>query len=141
MSEFLGAKLKLDPAVRDKRLTQAGMALHLAGSTLMFFAVSPATFIFGLVTSALGSSIGITGRSLITSLVDQNMLGTIYTAIAAVTSGGMLVAGPLLAYTFKWGMLLGDFWLGMPFLVAAGFYAVGLLLISLTRLDHRLNHQ
>ena len=100
----------MNPAVRDKLLTQASTALLFIGSTLMFFGWSPLTFTMGLVICALGFSFQITARSLVTSLVDKNLLGTVYTAIATVTSGGMVLAGPLLAYTFKWGMLLGIGW-------------------------------
>jgi hypothetical protein len=87
----------------------------------------------GLVICALGFSFQITARSLVTCLVDKNLLGTVYTAIATVTSGGMVFAGPLLAYTFKWGMLLGNSWLGLPFLTAAGLYAISFLSISSTK--------
>lgn len=136
ISEVLSGKMKIYAAMKDKWITQGSMALCLIGSTLIFLAASPPVFIVGFVIRALGASFQITARSLITSMVSQNLVGTVYTAIAAVTSVGMLIAGPLMAYAFRWGMQLDQFWLGMPFLVAAGLYGVSLILISFTKLGH-----
>lgn len=68
-------------------------------------------------------------RSVATSLVEQNHLATLYTAIEVVTYGGIFVGGPLLASAFRWGMRLGDFWMGLPFLLAAGFFLLALLAV------------
>lgn len=45
--------------------------------------------------------------------------------------GGFISAAPVMAASFKWGMKLGDFWMGMPFLVAFGSFMVGSLLLLL----------
>lgn len=93
----------------------------------------------GLIVFALGGSFHITARSLVTSLVDPNLLGTAYACIATVTSAGIIFAGPLLAYTFKWGMILGGNWIGMPFLTATGLYVLGLLTVTMTRITNSSN--
>lgn len=135
MSEFLTLKVKLRPSVRDKYLTMVSFLLLTTGYILIFFARSTGAFIAGLTVCALGSSFQVPARSLITGLVEQNQLGTVYTGIAVVTSCGMIVAGPLLAYSFKWGMLLDGLWLAMPFLVTAILSGIGLVFVLLTRLD------
>lgn len=38
--------------------------------------------------------------------------------IAILESLGMLLSGPFLSFIFRWGMKLGDAWLGMPFLLS-----------------------
>ncbi|RAH43567.1 uncharacterized protein BO95DRAFT_465711 [Aspergillus brunneoviolaceus CBS 621.78] len=72
-------------------------------------------------------------RTLVASLVAPRSLSTVYTLIGVVSSVGMLIAGPLLAGMFHLGMVLGDLWVGLPFLVAAGFYALVLAVISAVR--------
>jgi hypothetical protein len=96
----------------------------------MFSAAVPAILITGLVAVALGSPLHLTARSLITSLVLPNQVGVLYTSLAVVQSVGILIAGPLLANTFRWGMRLGDTWLGLPFLAASVMYLLAFLLIS-----------
>jgi hypothetical protein len=125
---------EMKPAIKDLRLSQGSGLLLTIGSTIMFLATVPAILILGLVIFALGSAFHITARSLVTSLVASNHVATLYAAIAAVGSGGMLVAGPLLANTYRWGMQLGQNWIGLPFLVAAVLYLSALLAISCVRL-------
>lgn len=74
-----------------------------------------------------------TSRSLASLLVKPEALGTTYAAIAVITSLGMMVAGPLVAATFKRGLLLGGDWLGLPFLMAAGLYAVAFGAVGFVR--------
>jgi hypothetical protein len=58
-------------------------------------------------------------------------MGTLYTAMEVMSYGGVLVGGPLLASAFRWGMRLGDFWMGLPFLVAAGFFLLAVLALAI----------
>lgn len=69
-------------------------------------------------------------RSLTTSMVEQNHLATLYTVIEVLTNGGMIIGHPLLAASFGWGMQLGEFWIGLPFLIAAGCFLLALLAVS-----------
>ncbi|RAH84630.1 hypothetical protein BO86DRAFT_228083 [Aspergillus japonicus CBS 114.51] len=69
----------------------------------------------------------------LTALVEPRSPSTVYTLIGVVSSVGMLIAGPLLAGMFHLGMVLGDVWVGLLFLVAAGFYALALAGISAVR--------
>jgi MFS family permease len=126
--------LKMNPAMKDLRLSQGSGLLLTVGSIIMFLAPVPAILILGLVIFALGSTFHLTARSLVTSLVVSDHVATLYSAIAVVTSGGMLVAGPLLANTYRWGMQLGENWIGLPFLVAASLYLLALLAISFVKL-------
>ena len=133
-SAFLESRPSFNAATKDKRLTQVSLFLLFCGFLLVFLAFRPVLIFIGLIVFALGSSFAVTARSLIAALVKKEALGTVFTAIAVVTSGGMLIAGPLLANTFRWGMCLGDFWMGLPFLVASLLYIVALLSVSFTRL-------
>ena len=107
----------------------------LTGALVQFFASAPGSVIFGLVVSACGCGYDVTARSLVALVIQPEALGTVYAAITVMSSIGIVIAGPMMAATFRWGMRLGDFWLGMPFLVAAALYALAVLAVGVTRLD------
>jgi hypothetical protein len=126
--------VKLDGPSKDLWLSRGTSFLLTIGTLVIFLAPAPAVLIIGLVIVALGSPLHLTARGLITSLVLPNQIGILYTSLAAVQSIGALVAGPLLATTFRMGMGLGDAWLGLPFLAASAMYCLGLLCICTVRL-------
>jgi MFS family permease len=95
----------------------------------MGLAPVPTLLICGLVILSLGSAFLITARSLATSLVPPDHVGTLYSAIAISQSLGILVAGPLFAYLFRIGLHLGGAWLGLPFLQAGLLYVIATVAI------------
>lgn len=129
--------MKLDAPSKDLWLSRGTALLLTIGTLLMFAAPAPTILIIGLVAVALGSPLHLTARSLITSLVLPNQVGVLYTSLAVVQSVGILIAGPLLANTFRWGMKLGDTWLGLPFLAASVMFLLSFLLISGVNLSRR----
>jgi len=54
-----------------------------------------------------------------------------------VLHGGLLSAAPIMAASFKWGMKLVDFWMGMPFLIALGCFLFGTVLLFPIALEYR----
>jgi MFS family permease len=126
---------------KDLRLSQASGAFLVLGTFLMFIAAVPTIMIIGVVVFALGSAFLLTARSLVTSLIGVNNIAGLYSAIAIVCSIGQLIAGPLLAATFKAGVHAGGNWIGLPFLVASILYLVALTLLSCVRrpLNQRLD--
>jgi hypothetical protein len=103
----------------------------IVGSLTTFLAPTAVILVLSQILFALGFAFKITARSFITSLVEQKRLGALYTAIATISYAGILVGSPLLAASFSWGMRLGDFWSGLPFLIASGLFTLATLTISL----------
>lgn len=73
---------------------------------------------------ALGAGFAINARSLATSLVRPTHFASINIALSISMSIGSMVAGPMLAATWHRGLVLGGAWLGLPFLVAGGLFAL-----------------
>lgn len=115
---------------KDKRLAQLSSIFLVVGAGTIFLATSWRAMVAGQVLSALGAAFLIPVRSVATSMVAQEHFAALYTGISVMTYAGMLTGGPLFASTFRWGMRLGDFWTGMPYLVAAGFFILALLAVS-----------
>lgn len=55
-------------------------------------------------------------RSLLSSVVEPDVIGTLYTTLAIMDSVGSLVAGPVVASLFDLSMEMKGIWVGMPFL-------------------------
>jgi MFS family permease len=122
---FVAAKyLNLHGNHRDHRLSQGGGVVSIIGFLAMGLAPVPALLVCSLVILSLGSAFLITARSLATSLVPPDQVGTLYSAIAISQSIGIVIAGPLFAYLFRIGLHFGGAWMGLPFLQAGLFYVV-----------------
>jgi hypothetical protein len=97
--------------------------------------------IVGLGIFALGSGYNFLVRSLLASVVENDHIGMLYTMISIFETIGVLVAGPLLAMSFRTGMVWGGVWLGLPYF-AAGFLfvvaATAVHSISLSRLQPKV---
>ncbi|KAL3421494.1 ATP synthase F0 [Phlyctema vagabunda] len=136
ISVFLESRHSFSTARKDKILTQASLCLLCVGLLVIAFAFRPALIFLGLIIFALGSAIVVTARSLIADLVEKERLGTVFSAIGVATSAGMLVAGPLLANAYRWGLYLGTFWMGLPFLTASVLYIIALISVSFTKVSN-----
>lgn len=106
-------------AERDFRYSQVSCALIIVGFAIIGLSTTSVELMAGLVVSALGSSFLLTLRSAMTFLVPQTCTTTLYAAVSASQSIGVLVAGPLLALAFSWGVSMGGTWIGTPFLLAS----------------------
>jgi hypothetical protein len=82
----------------------------------------------GLILYTLGTGFPLVVRSIITTLVVTNQTSTtsdtgrLYAVISVMEGLGTLVAGPTMALAFRWGLRLGENWLGLPFAVATGLF-------------------
>lgn len=70
------------------------------------------------------------------TLASSRYLGVLSMSVGIASHGAIAVGGPLLAWTFKAGLDLGGVWIGMPFLVDAGFFAAGTLAVLCATAPH-----
>lgn len=123
--------LHLHETTKDKRIAQVSASFLVAGAAVIFFASTSTPLIGGQVLFCLGHAFAVPVRSLVASMVEQEHLGAVFTLISVMTYIGLLAGGPLLAAMFKWGMTLGEFWMGMPFLISGVCFSFALLSVSL----------
>ncbi|KAJ5458653.1 Major facilitator superfamily domaingeneral substrate transporter [Penicillium sp. IBT 31633x] len=132
---LLAAKyLNLHGKYSDQFMSKGSGVLSIIGFISIFAAPVPAILIGGVVVLSIGSAFMITTRSLATSLVSPDHVGTLYSAIAIAQGMGTLISGPLFANLFRLGMHLGNAWVGLPFLQAALFFAVAVAAVWHVRL-------
>lgn len=65
-------------------------------------------------------------------MVDPQYLGLVNTAVSATNSVGHMAGAPLLAGIFQWGLSLGGFWIGIPFLFTAVLLSIATLAVSVS---------
>ena len=87
----------------------------------------------GLVVYTLGWGFDQSVQLWLTSRVERAQIAVLYSTISLVSSVGGLTEEPLLAFTFSAGLDMVGAGSGLPFLVAAGIFAVSSLGIWFTR--------
>ncbi|GFG23267.1 metapyrocatechase 2 [Aspergillus udagawae] len=96
----------LPPIRRDLRISLGSVLTIAAGYVLMALAASPTVFAVGLSISSLGVGFFPALRSVATALVDDAEIGLLGTTIALMEGLGAIIAGPMMAGTFKFSMTL-----------------------------------
>lgn len=111
-------------------------AIILAFGSLLFALSSETVILIASISVlTLGDGIEAAMRSLLTSLIPPLQVSTVYTGVAVVSSAGGIIAGPILAMTFKVGMRAGGRWLALPFYVVAALCF--LILMAVCRVQLR----
>ncbi|OOO14123.1 hypothetical protein OAory_01027180 [Aspergillus oryzae] len=119
-------------AQSDKYITLiSGLCLAL-GSFIIFLAASPGVLILGQIFSSIGFAFAVTAHSLLTAMVDPRHLGLANTGVTVTNSVGHMAGGPLLASIFQWGLQMGGFWVGTPFLFTAVLLSIATLAVSIS---------
>ncbi|KAJ5174143.1 MFS multidrug transporter [Penicillium canariense] len=119
-------------AQSDKYITLISGACLALGSFIIFLAASPAVLILGQIFFAIGFSFTVTAHSFLTAMVDSHHLGLVNTGVTTANSVGHMAGGPLLASIFQWGLQLGHFWVGIPFLFTAVLLLIATLAVSIS---------
>lgn len=119
---------------KDLLISRVSVALFAIGSLVISASPVVTLAALGIMVFALGSGFAPAVRSLMSSLCHQDEAGLIYSALAFMQSCGGLVAGPLLAMSFRWALSLGREWTGIPFALISALFCFGLIAISWVRL-------
>lgn len=124
----------------ELRLTQMSALLLVLSSLIIGLSDDTSTLMFGIILNGLGSSYDLTARNILTSLVSQAHVAQVYSTMSVVVTLGILLANPLLAASFKWGMSLGGAWQGLPYHVAGLFAFLSLIVTMFVKLPDSETH-
>lgn len=116
---FMVTKLHISPQRKDLSLAKASMILIAASFVILAFAPSVWLIVVAVVLYAAGCGFGSFVRSLLSSLLVPDMLGTLYMILSVVDTLSGLLSGPLCAEALKLGIRLQGFWHGLPYLLSA----------------------
>ncbi|KAF2277336.1 putative MFS transporter [Westerdykella ornata] len=132
---WLIQKMGWQAKIKDRRM--AKLTIFLIAISFIFLALAPQVWLIliGLIIYAVGSGFNTFTRSLVSSLVDPAMIGTLYSTLSVADTTGSLLAGPLVATTYKLGMQLGGIFHGMPYMLSFGLCAIAALVMSRLKLN------
>ncbi|KAK1969086.1 putative MFS transporter [Colletotrichum sublineola] len=128
---FVSKKLGLSPRVKDFLLSQISIVFIMVCFGILVFAPSLPIVVVGLAFYTLGNGFSSFARSLLSSLVEKDMVGTLFTTLSMMDTLGSLLAGPIIAKTFSWSMRLDGIWKGMPYVMS--LIICGLASLALSR--------
>lgn len=128
---ILVSKCALSGQAKDFWLARGSVVLLMFGAFIIGLAATPVLMIIGVGVLALGSGYTILIRSLLASVVEKHQIGTLYTIIGVLETVGILIAGPLLAFSYRVGLAWEGAWIGLPYIVAGGLFALAALTLSL----------
>ncbi|KAF2492574.1 MFS general substrate transporter [Lophium mytilinum] len=114
--------MKLAPQRGDLWISRGSVAFTVLSFLIMGFSFTPAILIWGLIFYTFGTGFSMAMRSIAVFMVGGQAskdIGRLFAVVAILENCGMLISGPLIAQFFRWGMKLGNAWLGMPFLLSA----------------------
>ncbi|KAL7928718.1 major facilitator superfamily domain-containing protein [Trichoderma chlorosporum] len=126
IDRLIQKKLGIKSAQKDLLLSMGSCILIIIGITMVAIPPNSAVMVAGLCISALGSSLTVSMRCTMISLFPQTPTASLNAAAGMASSLGILIAGPVLASAYTWGLSQGGIWLGTPFLVASGLHIVAL---------------
>jgi len=129
-----GLATPLQDQKRDFKLALISFGIFIPGFLFLGSAPTLAYFIFALLVIALGSGYSSFARALMSSHVDTEHRSRLFTLVGMLETAGTMYSGPLLAGLFSVGMRKGGQWVGLPYLVLAGFAAVALVVMAFVRL-------
>ncbi|KAI0805581.1 major facilitator superfamily domain-containing protein [Xylaria sp. FL0064] len=132
---------KTHATTRDLWIGQASIVLMTIGAFILSASATATLMIIGLIVYTLRTGFPPIIRSLVTYLVDSHHesqtsdIARLYALISVLEGIGSLVAGPGMAWAFRWGISLGESWLGLPFGLAAILFAIALVTVFSVRVN------
>jgi MFS family permease len=134
LDRILIGRMHALPSAKDLIMVRASAIILAFGSLLFALSSEPVILIGSISVLTLGDGIEAAMRSLLTSVIPPLQVSTIYTGVAVVSSAGGIIAGPILAMTFKVGMRAGGRWLALPFYVVAALCLLILVVVCRVQL-------
>lgn len=133
-SKFLLDRLRYSPASKDLALARGSIIVWTFGAVLLATAFNVPMVIIATCFFAMGNGFSATVRSLVTSLVSPTHVATLNTAVGVMLALGGVIAGPMLALTFKAGLNAGHRWIGLPWWFVAALLAMSAIAVYCVRL-------
>lgn len=129
-NNILSRRYRMSPLNRDLLTTRVASILLVLGVSIIGLSTSIPVFTVGLLNVGFGSCFIVALRCVVTHLVPQEALGTLYTSIGLIQSLGMMAQGPVVAALFKQGLKIGV--TGLPYYFVACLFAINAAIVTFT---------
>ncbi|KAH0553003.1 hypothetical protein GP486_006799 [Trichoglossum hirsutum] len=122
---------------KDLLLARTSSILLAVGCLIIGLSLRLDLVIVGLVVTTLGSVFSLIVRSLLSSMVETQQLGSVFAAAAVFDTLGMLTSGPALAGLLHLGLEWGGMYRGLPFLGAGAMYSLIVCIMCVAAVGQR----
>ncbi|KAF3406362.1 hypothetical protein DPV78_001296 [Talaromyces pinophilus] len=136
-SKTIMGKFGLSSARTDLLLIRVSAALLTAGTLLLSVSEISSLAILSLIIFSLGNGFTTLGKSLLTTFGPPELAGTLLSAMNVSASLGAVIAGPIIAVMFDWGLEQGGIWVGSPLFFVTLLYALTLCSVCVLRLPYK----
>ncbi|KAJ3487537.1 hypothetical protein NLG97_g6395 [Lecanicillium saksenae] len=129
-------KIGMSPVIKDWWIVRMSAVINITGTLAMGLAPTIKLFIGAMIFNECGGGLQAALRSVVTELVDQANIALVMTVLSISLTVSEMVAGPLMAETFKLGIRLGGVWVGSCYIVSAAIMSVGTIILLTVRVGH-----
>lgn len=105
------------------------------GYAILVFSPGLIGIFIGIGFYTLGTGFQAAIKSLLSSMVDKAMVGTIFTTLSLMDTVGALFAGPIDALVMKHALRMEGVWKSLPFMFALGLCAVSTCALAYVHVD------
>lgn len=127
----------MPPIMKDWWIVRVSAIVSVPETLTIGIAPTIVLFIGAIVFAEFGGGLQAALRSVVTELVDQTHMALVMTVLSMSFTVSEMVAGPLMAQTFKVAMDLGGLWIRMPYIVSAMILSVGTVLLLCVPISRR----
>ncbi|TVY45356.1 Efflux pump [Lachnellula subtilissima] len=124
LTSHIRTKYAVRPQTIDLFLVRTSVCLMSMGSLAIGLAPTKSLLPLGVAIFSTGFGSRVSALSLISTWITPRDKATVYASITVLESLGHAVGDPGMQHIFAASLRLEDFWLAMPFFVAAGSYCL-----------------
>ncbi|KAK4185320.1 major facilitator superfamily domain-containing protein [Podospora australis] len=126
----------LGPHKKDLTLARISIVFITSGYAILVLSPALVGILVGIGVSTLGTGFQAAIKSLLSSMVDKDMVGTVFTTLSLMDTVGALFAGRIDALVIKQALRMEGVWQSLPFIFALVLCAVSTLVLGYVRVDH-----
>ncbi|KAK8183780.1 major facilitator superfamily domain-containing protein [Phyllosticta citribraziliensis] len=135
LAHHLTKRLHFAAQRKDLLLARCSAATLAVGFLGIGLAPSLPWLISALPVQVAGWGVMYLIRSLVTSFVEQHHVARLYTVLTLVDAAGLMAGTPAMAGLFDWGLSVGSWASGLPFVACAGALVAVAVALLWIRLD------
>ncbi|KAK8165607.1 major facilitator superfamily domain-containing protein [Phyllosticta citrichinensis] len=138
LAHHLTKRLHFAAQRKDLLLARCSAATLAVGFLGIGLAPSLPWLVAALPVQVAGWGVMFLIRSLVTSFVEQHHVARLYTVLTLVDAAGMMAGTPTMAGLFDWGLSVGSWASGLPFVACAGALVAVAVALLWIRLDDEI---
>jgi MFS family permease len=132
---LLAKRYKESPSRKDLSLARISIVMITLGYAILVLSPGLVGICIGIGFYTLGTGFQAAIKSLLSSMEDKAMVGTVFTTLSLMDTVGALFAGPIDALVMKHALRMEGIWKSLPFMFALVLCAVSTCALAYVHID------